>query len=100
MITFLFIHTDHGMGILWLVLVFPSDTEFSMRLPDSASIFTAEIWAKMKNASASKFIFFSDSLSCLQAMLYMKLKHPLIGMVIRKSVFINSAKKDIVFCWH
>ena len=39
--------------------VFPSDTEFSMRLPDSASIFTAEIWAinkaldEIKNASAS-----------------------------------------------
>ena len=49
--------------------VFPSDTEFSLRLPDSASIFTAEIWAiikalgEIKNASASKFIIFTDSLS-------------------------------------
>ena len=73
--------------------VFHSDTEFSMRLPDSASIFTAEIWAiikaldEIKNASASKFIIFTDSLSCLQALLYMKLEHPLIGMVIRKCVF-------------
>ena len=59
-ITFLFTQTDHGMGMLWLVLVFPSDTEFSTRLPDSASIFTADIWAidkaldEIKNASASK----------------------------------------------
>ena len=104
-ITFLFILTDHGMGIMWLVLVFPSDTEFSMRLPDSASIFTAEIWAifktldEIKNASASKFISFTDSLSCLQDLLYMKLGHPVIGMVIRKCVFLNIAKKDIVFCW-
>ena len=35
-----------------------------MRLPDSASIFTAEMWTiikvleEIKNASASKFIFF------------------------------------------
>ena len=28
--------------------VFPSDTTFSMRLPDSTSIFTAEIWAIIK----------------------------------------------------
>ena len=68
--------------------VFPSDITFSMRLPDSASIFTAEIWAiikaleKIKNASASKFIIFTDSLSCFQALLYMKLEHPLIGMAI------------------
>ena len=86
--------------------VFPSDTEFSMRLPDSASIFTAEIWAiikaldEMKNASASKFIIFTDSLSCLlQALLYMKLEHPLIGMVIRKCSSLNITNKDIIFCW-
>ena len=82
-----------------------SDTELSMILPDSASIFTAEIWAiitaleEFKNASASKFIIFTDSLSCFQALLYTKLEHPLIGMAIRKCVFLNIAKKDIVFCW-
>ena len=45
--------------------VFPSDTELSKRLPDSASIFTAEMWAiisaleEIKNGSASKFIIFT-----------------------------------------
>ena len=29
----------------------------------------------------------------------MKLENPLIGMVIRKCVFLNIAKKDIVYCW-
>ena len=73
--------------------VFPSDTTFSMRFSNSASIFTAEIWAintaleKIKNASASKFIIFTDSHSCLQTLLYMKLEHPLIGMAIRKCLF-------------
>ena len=28
--------------------VFPSDTTISMRLPDSASIFSAEVWANIK----------------------------------------------------
>ena len=48
MITFLFIQIVHGMEMLWLVLVFPSNTVISMRLPDSASVFTAEVWAIFK----------------------------------------------------
>ena len=50
-------------------------------------------------STASKYIVFTDSLSCLQALHHMKLEHPLIGMVIRKCVFLNIAKQDIVFCW-
>ena len=48
--------------------VFPSDTVISMRLPDSASIFTAEVWAIIKaleqitDSVASKCIIFTDSL--------------------------------------
>ena len=85
--------------------VFPSNIVISMRLPDSASVFTAEVWAiikaleQIKESFASKYIVFTDSLSCLQALHYMKMEHPLIGMVIRKCVFLNIAKKDIVFCW-
>ena len=92
-IIFLFIQTDHRLGVLWLALVFPSDTLSSMRLPHSTSIFTAEICAiikaleLIKDSVASKYIIFSDSLLCLQALQYMKLEHPLIGMVIRKCVF-------------
>ena len=29
----------------------------------------------------------------------MKLEHPLIGMVMRKCVFLTFAKKDIIICW-
>ena len=89
--------------MLWLVLQFFH--QISMRLPDSASVFTAEVWAiikaleQIKDSIASKYIVFTDSLSCLQALQHMKLEHPLIGMVIRKCVFLNIAKKDIVFCW-
>ena len=76
-----------------------------MRLPESAYVFTAEVWAiikaleQNKDYTASKYIVFTDSLSCLQALHHMKLEHPLIGMVIRKCVFLNTDKKDIVFCW-
>ena len=44
--------------------VFPSNTVISMRLPDWASIFTAEIWAIIKalepinNSVASIYIYF------------------------------------------
>ena len=82
------------------VTVFPSNTVISMKLPNSASIFTAEIWAnsialeEILNYVASKYIVFTDALSCLQALKYMKLKHPLIGMEIRKCVFCQ----DTQFC--
>ena len=47
---------------------FPSNTVISMRLPDSASVFTAEVWAiikaleQIKDFNASKYIVFTDSL--------------------------------------
>ena len=49
---------------------------------------------EINNASVSEFIIFTDSLSCLQALLYTKLEHPLIGMAIWKCVFLNIANKD------
>ena len=47
--------------------VFPSNTVISMRLPDSASVFTAEVWAiikaleQIKISTASKYIVFRVS---------------------------------------
>ena len=73
--------------------VFPSNTVISMRLPDSEPIFTAEIWAiikaleEIKYSVASKYFVFTDLLSCLQALKSIKLKYPLVGMVILKCVF-------------
>ena len=51
--------------------VFPSDTVISKRLPDSTTIFTADVWAiikaleQIKDSVASKYIIFTDSLSCM-----------------------------------
>ena len=84
---------------------FPSNTIISMILSDSASVFTAEVWAilkaleQIKDSIASKYIVFTGSLSCLQVLHHMKLEHPLIGMVIRKCVFLNVAIKDVIFGW-
>ena len=82
---------------------FPSNTVISMRLPDSASIFTAEIRAIIKALEeikiyvASKYIVYTDSISCLQALQSMELGHPLIGMVIRKCIFLNFDNKLLFF---
>ena len=62
--------------------VFPSDTVIFKRLPDSASIFTAEVWAmikpleQIKDSVASKYVIFTDSLSCLEALQYLNLEDP------------------------
>ena len=81
------------MGVLWLALVFPSNTIISLRLPDSASIYTTEIWAIIKaleeieNSVASKYIVYADSLSCFQSLQCMTLELPLIGDGDTKWVF-------------
>ena len=91
-ITFLFIQMDHGHRIIHEIARF--GIYFHCR--NLGNQYTLE---EIKNVSASKFIIFTDSLSCLQALLHMKLIHPLIGMAIRKCVFLNIANKDIIFCW-
>ena len=53
---------------------------------------------QIKDSIASKYFIFIDSLSCLQALQYMKLEHPLIGVLIRKCVFFTFANKVIIFC--
>ena len=74
MITFLFIQMVHWDGnYVACATGFPSNTVISMRLPDSAFIFTAEIWPIIKaleqinDSVASKYMILTDSLSCLQA---------------------------------
>ena len=59
--TFLFIQTDHGIAFLWLAL---QSLHQTLRLPDSASIFTAEICViiktleQIKDSVASKYIIY------------------------------------------
>ena len=82
--------------------VFPSDTVISMRLPESASIFTAEVWAvikapeQIKDSVVSKYIIFTDSLSSLQALQYMKLEIPWSGWWY-ESIFLILPIKTLHF---
>ena len=83
--------------------VFPSDTELSMRLPDSASIFTAEIWTII-TALEKKCI-------CIQIYIFYRLTFVSPTFVTyeagtslnwdgdTKVVFLNIANKDIIFGW-
>ena len=52
----------------------------------------------IKDSTLSDFIIYIDSLSCLKALHYIKLEHPLIGMVTQKCVFLKYANKDI-YCF-
>ena len=66
----------------------------SMRLPESASVFTGDVWTIIKALEEIK-----DSVASKYTLQYMKLEHPLIGMVIRKCVFLNFANRDVTLCW-
>ena len=74
------------------------------RLPDGASIFTAETKALdlalsfIENSNENKFIIYSDSLSVLQSIKSATCSNPLVHQI--KCKYSNlSLKKTIIFCW-
>ena len=81
MIIFVYTNGSRTGNYLACDTVYSPNTIISMRMPDSASIFTAEICAiikalkEIKNSIASIYVVFIDSLSCLQTLQYMKLDH-------------------------
>ena len=79
--------------------------EFSKRLPDKASIFTAELEAIVSalryikiTAKNNKFVVFGDSKSALQALLC-KWDHPTVQIIMRFLVFLHTVHKTVIFCW-
>ena len=79
--------------------------EFSKRLPDKASIFTAKLEALVSalryikiTAKNNKFVVFSDSKSALQALLCMW-DHPTVQTIMRFLVFLHTIHKTVIFCW-
>ena len=83
--------------------VTPSDT-YKCRLPDSASIFSAEIKAidlalnHIEQSRSSDFIIFSDSLSVLQSLHNRHIENPLLLDVLLKHNELAELN-HIVFCW-
>ena len=83
--------------------VTPSDT-YKCRLPDNASVFSAEIKAidlaldHIEQSRSSDFIIFSDSLSVLQSLHNRHIENPLLLDVLLKHNELAELNR-IVFCW-
>ena len=77
----------------------------STRLPSHASIYTAELRAiilaldVMGKSNKKKFMLFSDSLSCLQAVQHAKLDHPMLIQILTKLSTLHDDHFDIILCW-
>ena len=75
------------------------------RLPDYASIYSAESHAILlalefiEMYDSSRFVIFSDSLSCLQAINNAKWSNALVCSILEKCHVLALAEKEIHFCW-
>ena len=75
------------------------------RLPDNASIFSAEAKAILialefiESHESDRFVIFSDSLSCLQAIHGAKWLSPLIRDILEKCHFLSLYGKEVHLCW-
>jgi ribonuclease HI len=80
-------------------------TSLQCRLPDHASIFSAEAKAILlalgfiEDFNSTRFVIFSDSLSCLQAIRNAKWSNPLIRDILERCHFLSLFGKDIHLCW-
>jgi ribonuclease HI len=78
----------------------------SCRLPDNSSIFSAEAHAILlatdlikSNNSNTKFVIFSDSLSCLQAIQNRRWDNPIVLNILGSLHFLATHGKSVVFVW-
>jgi ribonuclease HI len=75
------------------------------RLPDTASIYTAElraIFLAVRRAIYSKrdrFVVCVDSMSCLQAIGSLRIEHPIILEILEVICIPRARQKHIIFCW-
>lgn len=80
-------------------------TNLSSRLPDNASIFSAEAYAILlatdiiKSSAGSNFVIFSDSLSCLQAIQNRLWDNPIILNILNSLHTLITAGTSIIFVW-
>jgi ribonuclease HI len=78
---------------------------FICRLPSEASVFSAEAQAIILAldiidlTNHPKFIIFSDSMSCLQAIHFHKFDNPIILQILVRSHMLLTSHKNIKFCW-
>lgn len=76
-----------------------------MRLPNNASVFTAELYAIryaldfIEDSLKDKFIIFSDSLSSLQALSSSDFRNPLVASILEKCHNVQLKNKQVVLAW-
>jgi kelch-like protein 2/3 len=77
----------------------------SCRLPDGASVFSAEMRAiqialqMIRNSSDRQFVILSDSLSCLQSIRNVNWMHPMVREVLTAIHQLKVAGKSVVMFW-
>ena len=80
-------------------------TTKTVRLPNSVSIFRAELYAItmalniIYRRKENKFIIFSDSMSSLQAVKSFRLEIDLVYQIIKEYSHFTESGKRIVICW-
>lgn len=93
--------SDSGVGC---AIIF-GDTAYTAKLPDSASIFTAELTAVVSalglvfQSSDTNFVIYSDSKSTLEAIKIFNSFHPLIQKAQEWLFRIHCVRKSVSFCW-
>ena len=93
--------SENGVGCA----VIHEDEAYPAKLPDCASIFTAELTAVVAaldlvyHSSESKFVIYSDSWSALEAIKKFNSFHPLIQKVQEWLFWISCRHKSVHFCW-
>ena len=93
--------SDAGVGF---GVVFP-DYERSGRLPNSASIFTAELHAILKAvkeillSDERMFVIYCDSKSVLMSLQHFNPVHPLVQEILEWHCLAKSRDRSIEFCW-
>jgi len=75
------------------------------RLPNNASIFTAELYAislalaVIRRRKEKNFIIFSDSMSSLEAISGFKLEIDIVQNIVKYYTHLANSGKIIILCW-
>ena len=78
---------------------------YGHHIQDHSSIFTAEARAILlaleciEHSNRKRFLIFTDSMSCLQALDHLKFDHPIIEEIISKLMSLKASGFDIHLCW-
>ena len=93
--------SENGVGC---AVVF-NDEIYEAKLPNTASIFTAEMTAIVQaleivhNSRKRHFVIYSDSQSAIDSMKKYNASHPLVKKAHEWLFWIASRKKTLSFCW-